>query len=65
MKRLLLLLLFVPFISFGQKDIERYKLYPALGSTNYLKLDTSTGEVWQIQLSSPYNPEKKMVYKNV
>ena len=63
MKRLLLLLLFVPFISFGQKDIERYKLYPALGSTNYLKLDTSTGEVWQIQLSSPYNPEKRWSIK--
>ncbi len=28
MKHLLLILLFVPLISFGQEDIERYKLYP-------------------------------------
>ena len=46
-----------------KKTLKDISYTPPLGSTNYLKLDTSTGEVWQIQLSSPYNPEKRWSIK--
>ena len=45
----LFLLLFIPFVSFGQIDEERYKLYPTENVYTFLKLDTATGRVWQIQ----------------
>ena len=48
----LLILLFIPFISFGQEDIERYKLYPTLNINIFLKLDTSTGLMWIVQKAS-------------
>ena len=49
MKHLLLILLFVPLISFGQEDIERFKLYPTENMWTFLELDTATGLVWQVQ----------------
>ena len=49
MKHLLLILLFVPLISFGQEDIERYKLYPTENMWIFLELDSATGLVWQVQ----------------
>ena len=51
MKHLLLILLFVPLISFGQEDIERFKLYPTENMWTFLELDTATGLVWQVQYS--------------
>ena len=45
----ILLLLFVPLISFGQEDIERYKLYPTENMWIFLELDSATGLVWQVQ----------------
>ena len=51
MKHLLLILLFVPLISFGQEDIERFKLYPTTNMWTFLELDTATGLVWQVQYS--------------
>ena len=51
MKHLLLILLFVPLISFGQVDIERFKLYPTTNMWTFLELDTATGLVWQVQYS--------------
>ena len=47
----ILLLLFVPLISFGQEDIERFKLYPTENMWTFLELDTATGLVWQVQYS--------------
>lgn len=44
--RMLITLLFISFGSFAQEDIERYKLYPTHNDSWFLKLDTSTGEVW-------------------
>ena len=49
MKHLLLILFFVPLISFGQEDIERYKLYPTENMWIFLELDSATGLVWQVQ----------------
>ena len=49
MKHLLLILLFIPLISFGQEDIERFKLYPTENMWTFLELDTATGLVWQVQ----------------
>ena len=45
----ILLLLFVPLISFGQEDIERYKLYPTENMWTFLELDSATGLIWQVQ----------------
>ena len=45
----ILLLLFVPLISFGQEDIERFKLYPTENMWIFLELDSATGLVWQVQ----------------
>ena len=44
--RTLIILLFISFNTFGQEDIERYKLYPTHNDSWFLKLDTSTGDVW-------------------
>ena len=49
MKHLLLILFFVPLISFGQEDIERYKLYPTENMWIFLELDSATGLLWQVQ----------------
>ena len=45
----ILLLLFVPLISFGQEDIERFKLYPTENMWTFLELDSATGLRWQVQ----------------
>ena len=49
MKKLLFLLFFLPLVSFGQEDIDRYKLYKTTNMWTFLKLDTSTGKISQIQ----------------
>lgn len=33
----------------------RYKLYPTVNIWTFLKLDTRTGKVWQVQWSTEYN----------
>lgn len=49
---MLIALLFLSFTSFGQEDIERYKLYPTENINIFLKLDTSTGLMWTVQKAS-------------
>ena len=58
MKHLLLILLFVPLISFGQEDIERYKLYPTENMWIFLELDSATGLVWQVQYAVNDNDKR-------
>ena len=58
MKHLLLILLFIPLISFGQEDIERFKLYPTENMWTFLELDTATGLVWQVQYSVDNKDER-------
>ena len=50
MKKLILLLLFIPLVSFGQEDIERYKVYDTENIYTSLLLDTATGKIWQLQI---------------
>ena len=50
MKKLLLLLFFIPLASFGQEDIERYKVYETTNLYTSLLLDTATGQIWQLQI---------------
>ena len=47
MKHLLLILLFVPFISFGQEDIERFKLYPTENMWTFLELGLNESQFFQ------------------
>ena len=54
----ILLLLFVPLISFGQEDIERYKLYPTENMWIFLELDSATGLVWQVQYAVNDNDKR-------
>ena len=49
MKKFLLLLLF-PLISFGQEDIERFKVYETTNNYNSLLLDSATGQIWHLQI---------------
>jgi hypothetical protein len=49
MKKLLLLLLFIPLLSFSQDNIERYKLYPTDTMFIFIKLDTAEGKLWLVQ----------------
>ena len=51
MKKLLLFLLFSSLISFGQEDIERYKVYETTNNVTSLLLDTATGLIWHLQIS--------------
>lgn len=46
----LILLLFIPFVCYGQEDIERYKVYNTTNIYTSLLLDTATGKIWQLQL---------------
>ena len=48
--RLLFILLFCSFISFGQEDIERYKVYETTNNATSLLLDTATGLIWHLQI---------------
>ena len=50
MKKLLLLLLFIPLVSFGQEDIERFKVYGTDNIYTSILLDTATGKTWQLQI---------------
>ena len=50
MKKLLFLLFFIPLASFGQEDIERFKVYETTNIYTSLLLDTATGKIWQLQI---------------
>ena len=50
MKKLLVLLFFIPLASFGQEDIERYKVYDTDNIYTSILLDTATGQTWQLQI---------------
>ena len=50
MKKLLFLLVFIPLVSFGQEDIERFKVYETTNIYTSLLLDTATGKIWQLQI---------------
>ena len=48
--RLLFILLFTSLISFSQEDIERFKIYETTNNFTSLLLDTSNGQIWQLQI---------------
>jgi len=49
-RKLILLLLFIPLLSFGQEDIERFKVYDTDNIYTSILLDTATGQTWQLQI---------------
>ena len=51
--KILFLLLFIPFVCFGQEDIERYKVYKTTNIYTSLLLDSATGQIWQLQIGLP------------
>ena len=61
MKKLLFLLVFIPLVSFGQEDIERYKVYETTNLYTSLLLDTATGQIWQLQIGLTYKGSKSDV----
>ena len=78
---LLLLLLFIPFISFSQEikskvdngilsinkqeTIDKFKLYRTDNMWTFLKLDTSSGEIWQVQYSVNKDLQGEVVLNSV
>ncbi len=42
-------------------EAARYKLYPTNNIWTFLKLDTRTGKVWQVQWSTEYNKQFECV----
>ena len=46
----LILQLFIPFVCYGQEDIERYKVYNTTNIYTSLLLDSATGRIWQLQI---------------
>ena len=51
MKNLLVLLFIIPIFSFAQEcKIPKYKVYPTENKEVSLKLDSATGEVWQVEI---------------
>ena len=42
--------MFIPLMSFGQEDIERYKVYETTNIYTSLLLDTATGQIWHLQI---------------
>ena len=46
----LLLLLFIPLMSIGQDDIERFKVYETTNIYTSLLLDSANGQIWQLQI---------------
>ena len=50
MKKLLFVLFFIPLASFGQEDIERYKVYDTDNTYTSILLDSATGLIWQLQI---------------
>ena len=61
MKKLLLLLVFIPLMSFGQEDIERYKVYETTNIYTSLLLDTATGQIWHLQIGVGDGDQMKYV----
>ena len=61
MGKLLFLLVFIPLVSFGQEDIERYKVYETTNLYTSLLLDTATGQIWQLQIGLTYKGSKSDV----
>ena len=55
----LILLLFIPLVSFSQEDIERYKVYNTENIYTSLLLDTATGQIWQLQIGLTKAGSKK------
>ena len=54
----LILLLFIPLLSFSQEDIERYKVYDTENIYTSLLLDTATGKIWQLQIGIGKNSDR-------
>tara|TARA_B100001778_G_C17988237_1_gene362333 strand:+ start:69 stop:479 length:411 start_codon:yes stop_codon:yes gene_type:complete len=51
MKYLIVLLFIIPIFSFSQEcKIPKYKVYPTENKEVSLKLDSATGEVWQVEI---------------
>ena len=51
MKNLIALLFIIPIFSFAQEcKIPKYKVYPTENKEVSLKLDSATGEVWQVEI---------------
>ena len=51
MKYLIVLLFIIPIFSFAQEcKIPKYKVYPTENKEVSLKLDSATGEVWQVEI---------------
>lgn len=51
MKNLIVLLFIIPIFSFAQEcKIPKYKVYPTENKEVSLKLDSATGEVWQVEI---------------
>ena len=61
MKKFLFLLFFIPLASFGQEDIERYKVYDTENLYTSLLLDTATGQIWQLQIGLTFTDKKRDV----
>ena len=61
MKKLLFLLVFIPLVSFGQEDIERYKVYETTNIYTSLLLDTATGKIWHLQIATGDGDQLKYV----
>ena len=59
MKKLLFLLVFIPLASFGQEDIERFKVYETTNIYTSLLLDTATGQIWQLQIGLTFTDKKR------
>ena len=61
MKKLVLLLLFISLFSFSQEDIERYKVYETTNTYTSILLDTSTGQLWHLQIGVGDGDQMKYV----
>ena len=57
----ILILLFIPLVSFGQEDIERYKVYETTNTYTSLLLDTATGQIWHLQIGVGDGDQMKYV----
>lgn len=65
MKKLILILLFIPLYSFSQEDIERYKVYETTNTYTSLLLDTSTGQIWHLQIGVGDGDQMKYVLSDM
>ena len=63
-KSILIIFVFlISFCSFGQtieETVGKFKLYKTSNIWTFLKLDTSSGEIWQIQFSVNENLQSEM-----